>query len=93
MLMHHAIDEVCVALPVKSHYPAIQEALLVCERVGVRTKYQADLFNSEVAWPRYDDPAQSDGHDARRARRSPPDGQAGARHDGVRRRRSSCSRR
>jgi exopolysaccharide biosynthesis polyprenyl glycosylphosphotransferase len=30
--------------------------LHLCERVGVRTKYQADVFNSQVAWPRYDDP-------------------------------------
>jgi exopolysaccharide biosynthesis polyprenyl glycosylphosphotransferase len=56
ILMHHAIDEVYVALPVKSQYLAIQDLLLVCERVGVRTKYQANLFNSQVAWPRYDDP-------------------------------------
>ena len=34
----------------------IQEVLFLCERVGVRTKYQADFFNSEVAWARYDDP-------------------------------------
>ena len=54
--MRHTIDEVCVALPIKSHYPQIQEAILVCERVGVRTKYQAHLFNSRVAWPRYDQP-------------------------------------
>jgi exopolysaccharide biosynthesis polyprenyl glycosylphosphotransferase len=56
ILINHAIDEVCVALPIKSHYPDIQEAILVCERVGVRAKYQADLFTSEVAWPRYDGP-------------------------------------
>jgi exopolysaccharide biosynthesis polyprenyl glycosylphosphotransferase len=56
ILMHRAIDEVCVALPVKSQYLAIQDVLLVCERVGVRTKYQADLFNSHVAWPKYDEP-------------------------------------
>jgi exopolysaccharide biosynthesis polyprenyl glycosylphosphotransferase len=43
-------------LPVKSQYPAMQEVLLVCERVGVRTKYRADLFNSHVAWARYDEP-------------------------------------
>ena len=55
ILMNHAIDEVCIALPVKSQYLAMQDVLLVCERVGVRTKYQADLFNSNVAWPRYDD--------------------------------------
>ena len=56
LLMRHTIDEVCVALPIKSHYPQIQEAILVCERVGVRTKYEAHLFNSRVAWPRYDQP-------------------------------------
>jgi exopolysaccharide biosynthesis polyprenyl glycosylphosphotransferase len=52
-LMWQAIDEVCIALPIKSHYRQIQEALLVCERVGVRTKYQADLFETQVAWPTY----------------------------------------
>ena len=56
LLMHHAIDEVCVALPVKSHYREIQTAIRTCERVGVRTKYQADLFDREVAWPRFDKP-------------------------------------
>jgi exopolysaccharide biosynthesis polyprenyl glycosylphosphotransferase len=56
LLMHHAIDEVCIALPIKSCYPDIQETIRVCERVGVRAKYQADLFESQVAWPCYDDP-------------------------------------
>jgi len=53
-LMRHAIDDVCITLPIKSRYPEIQEALLVCERVGVRTKYGADLFETHVAWPRYE---------------------------------------
>jgi exopolysaccharide biosynthesis polyprenyl glycosylphosphotransferase len=57
LLMRHAIDEVCVALPVRSHYLQIQDAILVCERVGVRAKYQANLFDSTLAWPRYDDPS------------------------------------
>jgi exopolysaccharide biosynthesis polyprenyl glycosylphosphotransferase len=56
LLMQHVIDEVHITLPVKSHYREIQEAILVCERVGVRAKYQADLFDSQVAWPRYDEP-------------------------------------
>jgi exopolysaccharide biosynthesis polyprenyl glycosylphosphotransferase len=56
ILMQHAVDEVRVELPVRSHYPQIQQAILVCERVGVRTKYRADLFDSIVAWPRFDDP-------------------------------------
>lgn len=56
LLMRHAIDEVCLALPIRSHYPEIQEAILVCERVGVRAKYQATLFDNQVAWPRFDEP-------------------------------------
>jgi len=57
LLMHRAIDEVYVALPVKSHYPEIQEIIRVCERVGVRAKYQADFFDTQVAWAAYDDPS------------------------------------
>ena len=56
LLMHEAIDEVFVALPVKSRYAAIQETISVCERVGVRAKYRADLFDSRVAWPGFDAP-------------------------------------
>jgi exopolysaccharide biosynthesis polyprenyl glycosylphosphotransferase len=56
ILMQQPVDEVCVALPIKSHYRSIQEALLVCERVGVRTRYAADMFTTQVAWPRYDTP-------------------------------------
>jgi exopolysaccharide biosynthesis polyprenyl glycosylphosphotransferase len=54
-LMRDPVDEVWIALPVKSQYRQIQHALHVCERVGVRTKYGADLFQTEVAWPRYDE--------------------------------------
>lgn len=57
LLMQHAIDEVCIVLPVKSHYAQIQTTILVCERVGVQAKYQANLFESQVSWPRYDDPS------------------------------------
>jgi exopolysaccharide biosynthesis polyprenyl glycosylphosphotransferase len=53
-LMRHTVDDVWIALPVKSCYREIQEALLVCERVGVRMRYQADLFETQVAWPRFD---------------------------------------
>jgi exopolysaccharide biosynthesis polyprenyl glycosylphosphotransferase len=58
MLMRHAIDEVVVALPVKSQYRQIQDTLRICESVGVRAKYRADLFAAEVAWPSYE-PADS----------------------------------
>jgi exopolysaccharide biosynthesis polyprenyl glycosylphosphotransferase len=44
LLMHRAIDEVLIALPMKSCYSEIQEVIRVCERVGVRSKYLADIF-------------------------------------------------
>ena len=58
ILMRQVIDEVVIALPVKSCYQQIQHAIGVCERAGVQSKYGADLFESTVAFPRYD--AQGD---------------------------------
>jgi exopolysaccharide biosynthesis polyprenyl glycosylphosphotransferase len=58
ILMRQVIDEVVIALPVKSCYGQIQHAIRVCERAGVQSKYGADLFESTVASPRYD--AQGD---------------------------------
>jgi exopolysaccharide biosynthesis polyprenyl glycosylphosphotransferase len=45
LLMHRAIDEVLIALPMKSCYTEIQETIAVCQRVGVRVRYLADIFN------------------------------------------------
>jgi len=53
ILMRDVIDEVVIALPVKSCYQQIQHAIAVCERAGVQAKYGADLFESTVASPRY----------------------------------------
>ena len=53
MLMRQVIDEVFIALPVKSHYQQIQHAIGVCERAGVQAKYRTDLFESTVASPSY----------------------------------------
>jgi exopolysaccharide biosynthesis polyprenyl glycosylphosphotransferase len=53
ILMRDVIDEVVIALPVKSCYQQIQRAIAVCERAGVQAKYGADLFESTVASPRY----------------------------------------
>ena len=52
--MRQVIDEVVIALPVKSCYQQIQYVISVCERAGVQAKYGADLFESTVAFPRYD---------------------------------------
>jgi exopolysaccharide biosynthesis polyprenyl glycosylphosphotransferase len=70
ILMRQVIDEVVIALPVKSRYQQIQYAIGVCERAGVRAKYGADLFESTVASPRYDD----DGDGAFVAMHVAPDG-------------------
>jgi exopolysaccharide biosynthesis polyprenyl glycosylphosphotransferase len=59
ILMRQAIDEVFVALPVKSRYHEILESIQVCERIGIQAKYQADIFHSGLAWPEYDAPLGS----------------------------------
>ncbi len=44
VLMRNAIDEVFIALPIKSRYADIQRVIESCERVGVRARFRADLF-------------------------------------------------
>jgi exopolysaccharide biosynthesis polyprenyl glycosylphosphotransferase len=53
ILMRQAIDEVVIALPVKSCYHHIQRVIELCERAGVQAKYGADMFESTVSFPRY----------------------------------------
>jgi FlaA1/EpsC-like NDP-sugar epimerase len=53
ILMRQPIDEVVIALPVKSCYQDIQRVIGLCERAGVQAKYGADMFESTVAFPRY----------------------------------------
>ena len=45
LLMHRAIDEVLITLPMKSCYTEIQEAIRVCQTVGVRARYLSDIFD------------------------------------------------
>jgi exopolysaccharide biosynthesis polyprenyl glycosylphosphotransferase len=45
LLSTQPIDQVLIALPVKSHYEAIQRTIEACERVGVESRYCADLFS------------------------------------------------
>jgi exopolysaccharide biosynthesis polyprenyl glycosylphosphotransferase len=54
ILMHRNVDLVVIALPVKSCYSSIQEAIRVCERVGVESRYLADIFHGELARQEYD---------------------------------------
>jgi exopolysaccharide biosynthesis polyprenyl glycosylphosphotransferase len=46
ILMHHALDEVLIALPIKSRYADIQRVLESCQRVGVRARFGVDLFET-----------------------------------------------
>jgi exopolysaccharide biosynthesis polyprenyl glycosylphosphotransferase len=54
ILMGQIIDEVFITLPVKSLYHEIHQTIQVCERAGVRAKYSADIFESDIAWPQYE---------------------------------------
>lgn len=59
LLMHQAIDEVFITLPVGSRYREIRQVLEICERGGVKTKYRADLVDTHLARPTYDDAENS----------------------------------
>ncbi|MDB4890599.1 MAG: hypothetical protein JWL61_2454 [Gemmatimonadetes bacterium] len=50
--MHSVVDEVFIALPVKSRYEEIEQIIGVCERGGVHSLYLADTFSSTIARPR-----------------------------------------
>jgi exopolysaccharide biosynthesis polyprenyl glycosylphosphotransferase len=54
VVLKHEVDEVYVALPMRSHYAEIETALRVCERTGVRAKWLADIFESARGRRRYE---------------------------------------
>ena len=54
LLMRHEVDEVLVALPIRSCYGLIQDVISICERAGVQANYLADVFQTSLARPRYD---------------------------------------
>lgn len=53
ILMRQVVDEVIIALPIRSCYQHVQDALIVCERVGVEARYLADVFEAKLARPLY----------------------------------------
>jgi exopolysaccharide biosynthesis polyprenyl glycosylphosphotransferase len=57
MLVHEPVDEVLIALPIKSHYSGVQRALRICERIGVQATYLADVFDHGLARPRFEQSA------------------------------------
>ncbi|HUA98552.1 MAG TPA: sugar transferase [Terracidiphilus sp.] len=48
VLMRQVVDEVIVALAVKSNYATIERVIAACARVGVEVQYPEDLF--DVPW-------------------------------------------
>jgi exopolysaccharide biosynthesis polyprenyl glycosylphosphotransferase len=55
LLMRNVVDEVIIALPVKSKYAQIQHAISTCERMGVDARYLADVFEWGRSPARHDD--------------------------------------
>ena len=51
ILVSRAVDAVHIGLPVKSCYAAIEQVINTCERVGVESSYQADIFPRLAARP------------------------------------------
>lgn len=46
--MRTVVDELVVALPVRSCYPQIERVLQICERAGVNSLYLADSFSPTI---------------------------------------------
>jgi exopolysaccharide biosynthesis polyprenyl glycosylphosphotransferase len=57
LLVREPIDEVLIALPIKSQYVSVQRALRICERMGVQATYLADVFEHGLAKPRFEQAA------------------------------------
>lgn len=54
ILMRHVIDDVLITLPAKSCYGQIQDTIALCERLGVRAAYLADVFQSSLGRPSFE---------------------------------------
>lgn len=54
ILMKQPVDEVLIALPVKSCYDQIQTTIRTCEQVGVEAKYLSDVFALSLAHPAFE---------------------------------------
>jgi exopolysaccharide biosynthesis polyprenyl glycosylphosphotransferase len=49
VIIHNRVEEVLIALPVKSCYAEVQRAIEICERVGVECKYLSDIFRPSMS--------------------------------------------
>jgi exopolysaccharide biosynthesis polyprenyl glycosylphosphotransferase len=48
ILMHMVVDEVVIALPMKSQYETVGQAIGVCQMLGVQSQYFTDHFGNSV---------------------------------------------
>jgi exopolysaccharide biosynthesis polyprenyl glycosylphosphotransferase len=49
ILMKQVVDEVVIALPLRTQYTAIDRTISICERMGVQVQYTEDLFDAPRA--------------------------------------------
>ncbi|WP_263419068.1 sugar transferase [Terriglobus albidus] len=49
ILMRRPVDEVLIALPLKSAFADVQQAVAMCGHAGVKALYSVDLFQSKIA--------------------------------------------
>jgi exopolysaccharide biosynthesis polyprenyl glycosylphosphotransferase len=49
ILMWQPVDMVYLALPLNSHYQTVQEAIRICERIGVEYSFSADVFETRLS--------------------------------------------
>jgi exopolysaccharide biosynthesis polyprenyl glycosylphosphotransferase len=48
-LRDNIVDEIAIALPVKSSYEQIDKIVRLCERHGIITRFLSDMFNQKIA--------------------------------------------
>ena len=53
MLMHQVVDEVVIALPMKSQYQIISDTIRTCERLGIQSQYFTHHFGTSVTKRRW----------------------------------------
>lgn len=51
-LRNHVVDEVLIALPLKSYYQQASHIVALCEEQGIIVRYVSDLFNPKGAYSR-----------------------------------------
>ncbi len=49
ILVRHPVDMVFLALPLNSHYRTVQEAIRICERIGVDYSFPPDVFETRLS--------------------------------------------